>query len=60
MEKEITSRILDKADVVIVPLGVESISLFEFDKADITIKRGIDATSAEIPQIKEAIKEKLK
>jgi NTE family protein len=59
MEKEITSRGLDKADVVIVPFGIEGISLFEFDKADITIKGGIDATLAEIPQIKEAIKEKL-
>ncbi|MEA1939613.1 MAG: patatin-like phospholipase family protein [Candidatus Caldatribacteriota bacterium] len=60
MEKEITSRGLDKADVVIVPFGIESISLFEFDKADITIKGGIDATLAEIPQIKEVIKEKIK
>lgn len=60
MEKEITSRGLDKADVVIVPFGIEGISLFEFDKADTTIKGGIDAALAKIPQIKEAIKEKLK
>lgn len=60
MEKEITYRGLDKADVVIVPFGIEAISLFEFDKADTTIKAGIDAALAEIPQIKEAIKEKLK
>lgn len=60
MEKEITYRGLDKADVVIVPFGIEGIGLFEFDKADITIKGGIDAALAKIPEIKEAIKEKLK
>ncbi|HDP36947.1 MAG TPA: hypothetical protein ENN27_03620 [Candidatus Atribacteria bacterium] len=60
MEKEITSRGLDKADVVIVPFGIEKIGLFEFDKADTTIKAGIDAALAEIPQIKETIKEKLR
>jgi len=60
MEKEITSRGLDKADVIIVPFGIEGISLFEFDKADICIKGGIDAALAKIPQIKEVIKEKLK
>ena len=60
MEKEITSRGLSKADVVIIPFGIDGISLFEFDKADVSIKGGIDATLAEIPQIKEAIKEKLK
>ena len=60
MEKEITSRGLDKADIVIVPFGIEGISLFEFDKADTTIKGGIDATLAEIPQIKEVTKEKLR
>ena len=60
MEKEITYRGLDKADVVIVPFGIEGIGLFEFDKADITIRGGIDAALAKIPQIKEAIKEKLK
>jgi len=60
MEKEITYRGLDKADVVIVPFGIEGIGLFEFDKADITIRGGIDAALAKIPQIKEVIKEKLK
>ena len=60
MEKEITSRGLDKADVVIVPFGIEGISLFNFDKTDITIKGGIDAALAKIPQIKEVIKEKLR
>jgi fructose-specific phosphotransferase system component IIB len=60
MEKEITSRGLDQADVVIVPFGIEGISLFEFDKANTTIKGGIDAALAKIPQIKEVIKEKLK
>lgn len=60
MEKEITYRGLDKSDVVIVPFGIEGIGLFEFDKADITIRGGIDAVLAKIPQIKEAIKEKLK
>jgi len=60
MEKEITSRGLDKADVIIVPFGIEGISLFDFNKADITIKGGIDAALAKIPQIKEVIKEKLR
>ncbi|MDD5014206.1 MAG: patatin-like phospholipase family protein [Atribacterota bacterium] len=59
MEKEITSRGLSKADVVIIPFGIDGISLFEFDKADITIRGGIDATLAKIPQIKEVIKEKI-
>ena len=60
MEKEITSQSLAKADLVIIPSGIEGIGLFEFDKADITIKAGIDATLAKIPQIKEIIREKLK
>jgi len=59
MEKEITSQSLAKADILIIPLGIEEISLFEFDKADTTIRAGIDAALAEIPQIKEVIKEKL-
>jgi len=59
MEREITSRGLSKADVVIIPFGIDGISLFEFDKADITIRGGIDAVLAKIPQIKEAIKEKI-
>jgi predicted acylesterase/phospholipase RssA len=45
---------------VIIPFGIEEIGLFEFDKADTTIKAGIDAALVEIPQIKEAIKEKLR
>ena len=60
MEKEITSRGLSKADVVIIPFGIDGISLFEFDKADITIKGGMDAALTKIPQIKEVIKEKLR
>ena len=60
MEKEITSRGLSKADVVIIPFGIDGISLFEFDKVEITIKGGIDAALAKIPLIKEVIKEKLK
>jgi len=60
MEKEITTRGLIGANVVIIPFGIDGISLFEFDKADITIKGGIDAALAKIPQIKEVIKEKLK
>lgn len=59
MEKEITSKGLARADIVIIPFGIEGIGLFEFDKADITIKAGIDATLAKIPQIKKVIKEKL-
>jgi len=59
MEAEITSQCLIGADVVIIPFGIEDISLFEFDKADITIKGGIDAALAKIPQIKEVIKEKI-
>jgi len=59
MEKEITSRGLSKADVIIIPFGIDDISLFEFDKADITIRGGIDATLAKIHQIKEVIKEKI-
>ena len=60
MEKEITSRGLSKADVIIIPFGIQGISLFEFNKADVSIKGGIDAALATIPQIKKAIKRKLR
>jgi len=59
MEKEITSRGVEKADIIIVPFGIEGISLFEFNKADIAIKGGIDAALEKIPQIKQIIKEKI-
>jgi len=59
MEKEITSRGLEKADIVIIPYGIEGLSLFEFEKSDSAIKGGIEATLAIIPQIKKTIKEKI-
>jgi len=60
MEKEITYRGLDKADVIIVPLGIESINILDFDKAESVIKAGTMATLIKMPEIKEAIKEKLR
>jgi len=60
MEKEITYRGLDKADVVIVPFGIKGINILNFDKAESVIKGGMMAALLKMPQIKEAIKEKLK
>jgi len=60
MEKEITYRGLDKADVVIVPFGIKDINILDFDKAESVIKGGIMAALFKMPEIKEAIKEKLK
>ncbi len=60
MEKEITYRGLDKADVIIVPLGIESINILDFDKAESVIEAGTMATLIKMPEIKEAIKEKLR
>ena len=60
MEAKITDQSLEGADVVIVPFGIKDINLFDFDKAESVIKGGIMATLINIPEIKEAIKEKLK
>jgi len=60
METKITDQSLEGADVVIVPFGIKDINLFDFDKAESVIKGGIMATIINIPEIKEAIKEKLK
>ncbi len=60
MEKEITYRGLDKADVVIVPFGIKDINILDFDKAESVIKSGMMATLIKMPEIKEAIKEKIK
>lgn len=60
MEAKITDQSLEGADVVIVPFGIKDINLFDFDKAESIIKGGIMATLINIPEIKKAIKEKLK
>jgi NTE family protein len=60
MEARITDQCLEGADVVIVPFGIKEINLFDFDKAESVIKGGIMATLLKIPEIKEAIKEKIK
>lgn len=60
MEKEIASLRLRQADVVIIPYEIEKIGLFEFEKADQCIKAGKEATLDLLPQIKMAIKKKLK
>ena len=60
MEAKITDQSLEGADVVIVPFGIKDINLFDFDKAESVIKGGIMATLIKMPEIKEAIKEKLK
>lgn len=59
MEAKITDQCLEGADIVIVPFGIKDINLFDFDKAEILIKGGIMATLINIPEIKEAIREKL-
>jgi NTE family protein len=60
MEVKITDQCLEGADVVIVPFGIKEINLFDFDKAEMLIKGGIMATMINIPEIKRAIKEKLR
>jgi NTE family protein len=60
MEAKITDQCLEGADVVIVPFGIKDINLFDFDKAEMLIKGGIMATMINIPEIKRAIKEKLR
>ena len=60
MEAKITDQSLEGADVVIVPFGIKEINLFDFDKAEMLIKGGIIATMINIPEIKRAIKEKLR
>ena len=60
MEAKITDQCLEGADVVIVPFGIKEINLFDFDKAEMLIKGGIMATMINIPEIKRAIKEKLR
>jgi NTE family protein len=60
MEKEITYRGLEGADVVIVPFGIKDINILDFDKAESVIKEGIMAALLKMPEIKEAIKEKLR
>ncbi len=59
MEARITDQCLEGADVVIIPFGIKDINLFDFDKAESVIKGGIMATLINIPEIKEAIREKL-
>ena len=60
MEAKITDQSLEGADVVIVPFGIKEINLFDFDKAEMLIKGGIMAGLINIPEIKRAIKEKLR
>lgn len=60
MEAKITDQCLEGADVVIVPFGIKEINLFDFNEAEILIKGGIMATLINIPEIKRAIKEKLR
>jgi len=60
MEAKITDQSLEGADVVIVPFGIKDINLFDFDKAESVIKGGVMATLINIPEIKRAIKEKIK
>ncbi|MBA7545643.1 hypothetical protein ES705_38012 [subsurface metagenome] len=60
MQAKITGQCLEGADVVIVPFGIKDINLLDFDKAESVIKGGIMATLLKMPEIKEAIKEKLK
>ena len=60
MQAKITGQCLEGADVVIVPFGIKDINLLDFDKAESVIKGGIMATLLKMPEIKEAIKEKIK
>ena len=60
MESKITDQYLEGADVLIVPFGIKEINLFDFDEAEMLIKGGIMATLINIPEIKRAIKEKLR
>jgi len=59
MEAKITEHSLEEADIVIIPFGIKDIKTLDFDEAELIIKGGIMATLINIPNIKEAIKEKL-
>ncbi|MBE3093276.1 MAG: hypothetical protein IMZ51_06455 [Chloroflexi bacterium] len=60
MESKITDQSLEGADVLIVPFGIKEMKLFDFDEAEILIKGGIMSCLVNIPEIKRAIKEKLR
>src|SRR5665648_838080 len=60
MESKITDQSLEGADVLIVPFGIKEMKFFDFDEAEMLIKGGIMATLINIPEIKRAIKEKLR
>ncbi len=60
MQAKITGQCLERADVVIVPFGIKDINLLDFDKAESVIKGGMMAALLKMPEIKEAIKEKIK
>lgn len=60
MEKEMTSHSIVNADIIIKPKQIEGIGLFEFKQAEKLIKEGRESTREKIPQIKEALKMKIK
>ena len=60
MGAKITDQSLEGADVIIVPFGMKEIDLFDFDEAEMLIKGGIMAGLINIPEIKRAMKEKLR
>ena len=59
MEKEITSKCIAQADIVIEPKHIEEMKLFEFNHAKKVIGYGREAVWEILPQLKEIIQQKI-
>lgn len=60
MQKELSLRSLEEADIAIVPKGLKGFGLLDFDKAKELIEKGEEATWNLLPKIKKRINEKKK
>jgi len=60
MEKEMTSHSIVDADIVIKPKQIEGVGLFEFNQAEKMIKEGRESAKEMIPQIKKALRAKIR
>ncbi len=60
MQKELSFRSLEKADIAIVPPGLKGFGLLDFDKAPEIIEKGEKAAKNVLPLIEKKLKEKEK
>ena len=60
MEKEMTSHSIVDADIVIKPKQIEGVGLFEFNQAEKMIKEGRESAKEMMPQIKKALRAKIR